>query len=49
MNAIKDVHFCYYSEVTLIKCATPGIDSPCCEEVGDISAPVATNKTLFSS
>ena len=30
-------------------CATDGIEFPCCDEVGLISAPVAMNKTFLSS
>ena len=31
------------------KCAIDGIDSPCCDDVGDINAPVAQNKIFLIS
>ena len=41
--------FKIYFRAVFIRCATPGMVSPCCADVGDISAPVAMNKIFFSS
>ena len=43
-SGIKDVPF--YSATKWSRWAMPGMDSPCWDVVGDISAPVATNKRL---
>ena len=36
----------FYEEVMWSRWAIPGILSPCWDEVGDISAPVAINRML---
>ena len=40
--------FFYALEQIFNKCAIEGMLSPCCDDVGDINAPVAMNKMFFN-